>query len=70
MQRFDPYKARIALNSINKIRVWPKGFYGKVKRARVALKKLMKGAFVENFMTACVFANTIVLAVDYYGIDP
>ena len=29
----------------------------------------MKGIFVENFMTACVFANTVVLAVDYYGID-
>lgn len=30
----------------------------------------MRSALVDNFMTACVFANTVVLAIDYYGIDP
>ncbi|CDW83739.1 cation channel family protein [Stylonychia lemnae] len=68
MQRFDPYKARIALESLNKIRVWPKGISGYVKRARVLLKHFMKSSFIENFMTLCVFANTIVLSIDHYGI--
>jgi len=68
MQRFDPYKARIALDSLNKIRVWPKGIHGYVKRARVSLKHFMKSTFIENFMTFCVFANTIVLSIDHYGI--
>lgn len=33
------------------------------------LKMFIKSSFIENFMTMCVFANTVVLAIDYYGID-
>lgn len=29
----------------------------------------MKSGFVENTMTLCVLANTIVLSIDHYGID-
>ena len=29
----------------------------------------MKSGLIDNFMTLCVFANTVVLAIDYYGID-
>lgn len=28
MQRFDPYKARLALDALNSIRVWPQGIHG------------------------------------------
>lgn len=70
MQRFDPYKARIALDALSNIRVWPKGCHGYIKRWRVLLKNIMKHPIVDNFMTLCVFANTVVLGLDYYGIDP
>jgi hypothetical protein len=69
MQKFDPYKARIALNSLNKIRVWPHSLYGYFKRWRTLLKLIMKSSVVENLMTLLVLMNTIVLAMDHYGID-
>ena len=67
--RYDPYKARIALKSLSSTRIWPKGSYGDWKRCRVAGKKFIKSSFIDNFMTLCVFANTIVLSIDYYGIS-
>lgn len=69
MNRFDPYKVRIALNELNSIRVWPEGSYGIFNRCRTVLKRIMKHWILENFMTLCVFANTIILAMDHYGID-
>jgi hypothetical protein len=68
--RFDPYKVKIALGSLNTIRVWPQGLHGYIKRARTLLKNFMKGAFVDNLLMISVAANTVVLAVDHYGIDP
>lgn len=70
MAHFDPYKARLALNKLNVIRVWPKGPYGYLKRWRTLLKDIMRHPIVENFMTLCVFANTIILSMDHYGIEP
>ena len=70
MTRFDPYKAKLALERLSEIRVWPYGFYGYVKRWRVLLKRIMRHSVIENTMTLCVFANTIILALDHYGIDP
>jgi len=69
MTRFDPYKARIALDSLNKIRIWPHGCYGYFKRWRTLLKNIMKHSLIENLMTLCVFSNTIILSMDRYGID-
>lgn len=69
MNRFDPYKARIALRTLNKIRIWPKGIYGYYKRGRVLLKSVMKSGLVDSTMTLCVFMNTIILAMDNYGMD-
>lgn len=54
---------------MNDIRVWPKGFFGYFKRFRVPLKTFMRGPIVENLMTLCVLANTIVLGLDHYGIS-
>lgn len=70
MTKFDPYKARLALDKLSKIRVWPHGIYGYYKRCRVMLKKVMKSGLVDNSMTLFVFMNTIILALDHYGIDP
>jgi len=69
MHRLDPQKARMALESLTAIRVWPKGFHGYVKRARCFLKVIVKNAFFENFMTLCVTINTVTLAIDHYGIS-
>ncbi|CDW78727.1 cation channel family protein [Stylonychia lemnae] len=69
MTRFDPYKAKIALDSLNQIRIWPHGCYGYFKRWRTLLKNVMKHSLIENLMTLCVFANTIILSMDRYGID-
>lgn len=69
MTRFDPYKARIALNSLNNIRVWPTGFYGYVKRGRVLLKNIMRSSAIEHFLILAVACNTVVLALDHYGIS-
>ena len=69
ISRYDPYKARIAINLMNDIRVWPEGFFGYFKRFRVPLKTFMRGPIVENLMTLCVLANTIVLGLDHYGIS-
>jgi hypothetical protein len=69
MTRLDPYKARIAIENLNESRVWPKGFHGYFKRFRVTLKRIMRSSVVDNFMTFSVFANTIILAIDHYGIE-
>ena len=66
MSKFDPYKARIAVDRLTFLRVWPKGFYGYFKRARYLLKVVMKSNVIEHVMSLCVFANTVVLAIDHY----
>lgn len=69
MPMLDPYKARLAISILNEIRVWPYGMFGHLKRWRCLLKAIMKSGWCENFMTLAVFANTIILSMDYYGID-
>ena len=54
---------------LNKTRIWPKFGFGLVKKGRCLLKMLIKTSFFENFMTFCVLANTIVMAMDKYGQD-
>jgi hypothetical protein len=67
--RYDPSLAKKAIESLSQIRVWPKGLYGYWKRSRVLLKQFVKGPFFDNFMTLSVAINTVVLAMDRYGID-
>jgi hypothetical protein len=69
MVRFDPSRAKQAIDKINNIRVWPKGPYGYFKRLRVLLKQIVRGSVFDNSMTICVAINTVVLAMDRYGID-
>lgn len=53
----------------NKLRVWPLAFFGLVKKARCLLKMFVRTSLFENFMTLSVLLNTIVMAMDSYGID-
>ena len=46
------------------MRVWPKGAIGNVKKARVALKMVVKHSLFDNAMTFCVALNTIVMGME------
>lgn len=63
----DPYKVRLAVNDLDKVRVWPYRIAGTIKKARVFLRKIMNSGLVEHGMTLCVLGNTVVLSLDYYG---
>jgi hypothetical protein len=67
MPRYDPYKARAAVNSLDSIRVWPYSVHGVVKRMRVLLKYVMNSTIVDNLMTLLVLGNTVVLGLGYYN---
>ena len=54
---------------LNALRVWPKFTAGLIKKARCLLKMFVKSSFFENAMTFSVLGNTIVMAMDAYGID-
>jgi hypothetical protein len=67
LPKIDPFKAKIAVILLDKIRVWPYRSHGYIKKIRVPLRKIMNGPVVEHGMTLCVLGNTIVLSLDYYG---
>ena len=54
---------------MNKLRVWPKGFYNAVKKIRCVMKLFIRNSLFENFLTLCVLINTIGMAMDAYDID-
>jgi hypothetical protein len=56
-------------DQMTSIRVWPKGFYGVVKRFRFMVRKFVNHSLMDNLMTLSVLINTIVMALDRYGID-
>lgn len=51
------------------MRVFPKASAGLMKKARCLLKQFVRTPVFENFMTISVLINTIVMAMDRYGID-
>ena len=53
----------------NALRVWPKFTEGLIKKARCLLKMLVKSSLFGNAMTMSVLGNTIVMAMDAYGIS-
>ena len=61
--------SRDVITYLNKTRIWPKFAFGYVKKLRCLLKMFVKTSLFENFMTFCVLANTIVMAMDKYGQD-
>ena len=62
-------KSIMVINKMNKVRVWPLSFFGLVKKARVLLKMFVRTTLFDQFMTQSVLLNTIVMAMDKYGID-
>ena len=54
---------------MNKLRVWPKGFYNTVKKFRCLLKGFVRLGIFDNFLTLCVLFNTIVMALEAYDMD-
>lgn len=61
--------AEAITEQMTSIRVWPKGFYGVIKRFRFMVRKFVNHSLMDNLMTLCVLINTIVMALDRYGID-
>ena len=62
-------KSKIILTKMNKLRVWPKGFYNIVKKVRCTMKMFIRWSLFENFLTLCVLINTIGMAMDAYDIS-
>jgi hypothetical protein len=60
--------AEYVTEMMSTVRVWPKGFAGVLKRARWLLRKFIMSSFMDNVMTLCVFVNTVIMALDRYGI--
>lgn len=51
------------VEKINEVRVWPKGWMGYLKKARVFLKMVVKHKLFDNAMLACVLLNTVVMGM-------
>jgi hypothetical protein len=56
-------------NEMSTLRVWPKGFAGVLKRGRFVLRKFIMSDLIDNLMTSIVLANTIIMALERYGIS-
>ena len=63
-------KSKWVIKKMNKLRVWPKGFYNMIKKIRCVMKSFVRFSLFENFLTVCVLINTVVMAMDSYDIDP
>lgn len=52
------------VSNINAVRVWPKGMFGPIKKARVLLKMIVKDKLFDSAMTFAVLCNTIVMGME------
>ena len=52
---------------MNAVRVWPKGSYNLLKKARCLLKMIVKHKLFDNSMTLCVLLNTVVMGMEHYN---
>ena len=62
-------KSTWVLSYVNKLRVWPKGFYNSVKKFRNFLKYIVRSSIFDNAMTFSVLINTIGMAMEAYDMD-
>ena len=60
--------AEYVTEQMSSLRVWPKGVNGVVKRVRFVIKKFINSGFMDNVMTMAVFINTVIMALDRYGV--
>lgn len=49
------------------MRVWPKGFYGWVKKFRCLLKILVRHTIFDNSMLLSVVLNTVVMSLEAHS---
>ena len=66
----EPYKANIYIEDLSNIRVYRRDLLRKYHIITEFIKYVVKSPLVENFMTFWVVLNTLILAIDHYGIDP
>jgi hypothetical protein len=52
----------------NAVRVWPKGWFGYVKKFRVFLKTITKSTLFDNSMLTAVLLNTVVMALERFDL--
>ena len=50
--------------------IWKSGFRGSIQKFQTPMRYLIDTSVFSAFMILCVVMNTIVLAINYYGIDP
>jgi len=62
--------SELIIENINAVRVWPKGFFGYVKKFRVFLKTIIRASSFDNLLMFMVIANTVVMSLGSYGISP
>ncbi|CAI2364628.1 unnamed protein product [Moneuplotes crassus] len=66
----EPSKVNLILNSFNQMRVHRMGPLRWLLKTKYYLELLVRSSHFENFMTLSVTLNTLILAIDHYGIDP
>jgi hypothetical protein len=54
LENYDPKEADIARESIQKIRIWRKGFRGYWKIFQWSVKSFILSSFIDYFLTFCV----------------
>lgn len=69
-QTLDVSKSLEVISMLNANRIWPTGIFGVWKRIRYVLRIIMNSNFIEGFLTSCVLANTVTLAMDRPGMGP
>lgn len=57
------------IDRINAVRVWPKGFFGYLKKLRCLIKMMVRHELFNSVMTFCVLLNTIVMGMDSYNMS-
>ncbi len=65
----EPYKVNIIIDELSNIRVYRRDLLRKYHLITEFIKYVVKSSLVENFMTIWVVLNTLILAIDHYGID-
>jgi len=60
--------SELAVSQINAVRIWPKGFFGYVKKFRCFLKVIIKSDWFFSLIMLAVLINTVIMALASYGI--
>lgn len=66
--KLDSKNSEYIISHINRVRIWPTGIHGILKRVRFQIRIMVRSDFFDSFMTFAVFCNTITLSIDHHGI--